>query len=92
MTTDQLPAAPDYRRAAQLYLHRENKNAGGFNNVMAEADQLGRLSALVLAVVNIARLEPNSTLATPEGITRLQDIAIEFGRRESIEPDDVTGR
>lgn len=54
MINDQTPAAPDYRRAAQLYLHRERKNARGFNAVLPEADQLGRLSALVLAIINIA--------------------------------------
>jgi len=88
MTIDQTPTAPDYRRGALLFVHRQNRNAQGFNNVMAEADQLGRLTAMVWAIVNLARMM-DPTLTTPEGAARLQDIAIEFGRREGVTPENL---
>lgn len=71
---DQTPTHADYRRAAALMLHQFQGDQLGWNDVLAEADQLGRLSALVLAVVQIAGSTPEA-LNSPQGIAGLRAVA-----------------
>jgi hypothetical protein len=70
----QAPGRADYQRAAALMLHSYRGDIEGFNSVMAEADQLARMSALVLAIVEIAGQSPEP-LASPKGMAGLQAVA-----------------
>lgn len=67
---DQTPRHADYRRAAAIMLHQYQHDQLGWNDVLAEADQLGRMSSLVIAVVEIAG-KADVPLASPEGIAGL---------------------
>lgn len=71
---DQAPGRDDYRRAAALMVHVYAGDVLGFNDTMAEADQLGRMSSLVIAVVEIAG-KADVPLASPEGIAGLRAVA-----------------
>jgi hypothetical protein len=70
----QTPQRSDYQRAAALMLHQFRRDTEGFNSVMAEADQLGRLSSLVLAIVEMAG-QAADPLASPKGLAGLQAVA-----------------
>jgi hypothetical protein len=74
MTDTQAPAPADYRRAAALMRHQYRGDTLGWNAVMEEADQLGRISAMVIAIVEMAGHAPEP-LATPEGMAGLQAVA-----------------
>lgn len=71
---DQTPTHADYRRAAALMLHQYSGDQLGWNDTLAEADQLGRISALVLAVVEIAGTAPEP-LKCPARIAGLRAVA-----------------
>lgn len=77
-TTDQRPRPADYRRAAALFLHRLRGDTQGVNVVLAEASELDRTSALILAVMNTAIWAPDSMLPTDAGIAGLQKIVSEY--------------
>lgn len=64
----------DYQRAAALLLHQYRGDTLGWNSVAAEADQLGRMSALLLAVGEIAGQSPEP-LASAKGMAGLQAVA-----------------
>ncbi|OBH01245.1 hypothetical protein A5696_13865 [Mycobacterium sp. E2699] len=66
-----IPTRADFQRAAALCLHAYGHDPQGVNHVLAEADQLGRLSSLVLALVEIAGRAPEP-LASPAGIAGLR--------------------
>lgn len=70
----QAPQRADYQRAAALMLHQYRGDTLGWNAVMEEADQLGRLSAMVIAIVEMAGHAPIPP-ATPEGMAGLQAVA-----------------
>jgi hypothetical protein len=81
----QAPGRADYQRAAALMLHQYRHDTLGWNSVMAETDQAGRLSALLLAVVEIAGHSPEP-LASPKGMAGLQAVAA--GMALDATPDD----
>ncbi|OBG30971.1 hypothetical protein A5672_27195 [Mycobacterium alsense] len=69
-----VPGRADFQRAAALCLHAYGYDPQGVNSVLAEADQEGRLSALVLALVEMATApEP---LNSPAGIAGLRNVAL----------------
>ncbi len=70
----QAPGRADYQRAAALMLHQYRGDTEGWNAVMVDADELGRMSALVVALVEIAGRAPEA-LNTPEGMAGLQAVA-----------------
>ncbi len=80
MTADQQPLesqAPqrtDYQRAAAALLHQCRQDTLGWNSVMAEADPAGPMSALILAIGEIAGRAPEP-LASPQGMAGLQAVA-----------------
>jgi hypothetical protein len=55
-------------------LHQYRGDTLGWNSVVAEADQLASMSALLLAVGEIAGKSPEA-LATPQGMAGLQSVA-----------------
>lgn len=88
MTDDQTQYEPqrleggDYRRAAAAFLHRHHEDVDGLNAVLAEADERDRLSMLVLAILNIARMAP-APLASDAGVAGLQAIVLDmYGTEE----------
>jgi hypothetical protein len=70
----QAPGRADYQRAAAMLLHQYRGDIEGWNSVVAEADQLARMSSLLLAVGEIAGQSPEA-LATPQGMAGLQAVA-----------------
>jgi hypothetical protein len=70
----QAPGRADYQRAAAMLLHQYRHDTEGWNAVVAEADQLARMSALLLAVGEIAG-QSAEPLASPEGMAGLQAVA-----------------
>lgn len=77
-TDDQRPRQDDYRRAAALLLHRLRGDVEGINVLLAEASELDRTSALILAVMNTAIWAPNSMLPSQAGIVGLETIVKEY--------------
>ena len=80
MTDDQRPRQADYRRAAALLLHRLRGDAEGVNAVLAEASELDRASALILAVMNTAIWAPDSMLPTDAGMAGLRKIVEKYAQ------------
>ncbi|MCF3939074.1 hypothetical protein [Gordonia tangerina] len=75
MTVTRSPGASDYQRAAALFLHRHRYDVEGVNAVLLEAEGDDRLTEMILALLNIARMAP-VPLATGEGVAGLQAIAL----------------
>lgn len=68
-----LPGRVDFGRAAELCLAAYDHNPMAVNAHLAAADQEGRLSSLVLAIVEIAGNA--GPLNSPDGIAGLQHVA-----------------
>ncbi len=81
----QAPGRADYQRAAALMLHQYRQDTLGWNDVMADADQEQRLSALVMAIVEIAGQAPDP-LSSPRGMAALQAVATGMAVDDTI-PD-----
>lgn len=82
---DQTPGNADIRRAAALMLHQFQGDQLGWNSVMAESDQLGRLSSLVAAIVMIAG-QATDPLASPAGLAGLRAVATGMALDEDEPP------
>lgn len=81
----QAPGRADYQRAAALCLHQYGGDTLGWNSVMAEADQLCRMSSLVVALVEIAGRAPEP-LNSPAGLAALQAVATGMALDEDLPP------
>ena len=68
---DQMPTRADYQRAAAVCLHHHHRDTLGWNTVVAEADQQGRLSALIITLTKLV-FWPGSRFASPDGIAALE--------------------
>lgn len=81
---DMTPTRADFQRSAALCLHAYGHDAEGVNSVLAEADQLGRLSSLVLAIVEIAANA--GPLRSSAGIAGLRMVATGMALDEDPPP------
>jgi hypothetical protein len=73
---DQRAHGQDFRRASAFFLHRMRRDQDGANAILAEAEDAGRGSALIIATAALGYLAPGSTLATPAGLAGLQRVAL----------------
>ena len=91
MADNQAPTRDDYLRAATFYRHRLGSNVEGINTILAEASELDRTSALILAVANIGIMAPGSALGKPdEAFDGLSNVIIDMAAKLS-DPDPEEG-
>jgi len=80
---DQRAHGKDFQRGAMFYRYRLRRNRDGLNAILTEADNAGRLSALIIAAAHLACLAPGSKLATVGGLARLERVALTMNQPET---------